>query len=1061
MKKVLLVFSFLMVFGLGSLLAQAQTVTGTVTGSGDGMPVPGVSVFLKGTTVGTVTSADGKYSLRVPDEAETIVFSFVGMETQEIAFSGQSVINVTMKDEALQMDEVVVVAYGTAKKSTFTGSAAVIDNKKLSNRSVSNVTKALDGQVAGVLTSSGGGQPGKGASIRVRGFASINASASPLYVVDGVPFDGSLSSIDPNDIESMSVLKDASAGALYGARGANGVVIITTKKGKFNTSSVDLKVTHGWSSQAIKPYDMVDQKEFVQLTYESLRNGYVYNNGYSWDAASTQAISELSSTLGGESYNPFKNYTWKTLIDPTTEQVKSDAVSAWDEDWLDEITRENAPRLEYQVSFSGGKDKSTYRVSFGYLSEDGFLKNTDFERFSGRSVVDHQVKEWLKAGLNTSLSTSTQDFSMYDKTTSANVWYTAQFMAPIYPVYMKDEAGKDLLDADGKKQLDYGVNRPKLTNFSSIGTLYDDKSDLRNDNVSTRGYISLGSDDAKYGILRGLKLNVNLGVDYRSQRAMFYYNMYHGNFSSKGGLIQKISTRLFSYTFNQLLSYKRTFANNHFFDILAGHESYSREYNYLSGTRSGLVEGIYDLEPATTVDDAHSYTTEYKIESYLARLNYNFREKYYFDASIRTDGSSRFYKDNRWGTFWSVGGNWQVGKEDFMRNLTWINTLALKVSYGVQGNDDILLDNPPADFIEKGTSNYYLWQSFYDLTYPNAGLGGAIVSSLENKDISWEKNANFNAGFESKMFDNRLAVEVEYFNRKTSDLLLKYPMALSTGFEGYNANIGDIVNNGLEFSVGGDIIRNNDFTWNTTLIGGFVKNEVKKLSGQSNQIVSGIRVNEVGKEMNTFYMAKSAGVDPATGAQLYWVYDTDDDGNKISDDYISDDYSKAATSKYYLGSRIPDLYGSINMDFKLKGFDLSVVSTYSIGGKIYDSSYRSSMEIQYVGDTWNKNALRRWQKPGDITDVPRLEFNGKYTVNDRFLIDASYLSIRNVTLGYNFSSNFLEKAKIDRLRVFVSGDNLFLFSHLDGMDPQHNFSGGTDYSYAPSRVYLVGLNLKF
>jgi TonB-linked SusC/RagA family outer membrane protein len=1017
--------------------------------SGD--PVIGASVIVKGNAaIGTVTDLDGKFSLSVPNSAATLIIKYLGKQDQEVAIASH--VSVTLHSSFSELDELIVVAYGTTKKSSFTGSAASVDKKKLANRTVSNVTKALDGQVSGVITTSGGGQPGDGASIRIRGYASINASAAPLYVVDGVPYDGSLSAINPNDIEEISVLKDASAGALYGARGANGVVIITTKKGNARGGNIELKITHGWSSRAIKPYDMVDQKDFVQLAYESLRNGYVFNNGYSWDAAGSQARADLGSTLGGDIYNPFKNYSWATLIDPATEQIRPDAVAAWNENWIDAISNNGAPRSEYQISFTGGKDKTTYLLSLGYVNEDGVLKNTNFERYSARGVIDQQVKDWLKVGLNTSLSTSKQNFSMYDETSNANVWYSAQFMAPIYPVYEKDLTGKDVLNSQGEKQLDYGKKRPKLSNFSSIGTLYDDKSNVQNDNASLRGSFTVGSDDDKFGVFQGLKLNVNFGVDYRSQSIMYYYNMFHGNFANKGGIIEKISTRLFSNTFNQLLTYKRTF-DDHTFDVLAGHESYSRQYNYLMGQKSGLVEGIYELAPATTVDDANSYQTDYRIESYLARLNYNFREKYYFDASIRTDGSSRFHKDNRWGKFWSVGANWQLGKEDFLVGNEWLNLLALKASYGIQGNDDILTST--------GASDYYLWQSFYSLTWPNAGLGGAVVSQLENKSISWEKNANLNAGIEAKLFDNRLSIELEYFNRKTTDLLLSYPMALSTGFKGYNSNVGDILNHGLEFKVGGDIIKTNDFTWNTTVMGGFVKNKVLKLTDESNQIVDGVRVIEVGKELYTYYMSKSAGVDPATGSQLYWVYDMDTDGNKVSDDYISSDYAKAANSKYYLGSRIPKLFGNINMDFKYKGFDLSLVATYSLGGKVYESLYRGVMEVMYTGDTWSKNVLRRWQQPGDITDVPRVEINGKYTVNDRFLVDASYMSLRNVTLGYTFPSKLLDKVDIQTLRVFASADNLYLFSHLDGMDPQYNFSGGTSYSYSPSRIITIGLNLKF
>jgi TonB-linked SusC/RagA family outer membrane protein len=965
-------------------------------------------------------------------------------------------VTVRLRPSESALDEVIVVAYGTAKKSSFTGSAAVIDNKKLEKRTVSNITKALDGQVPGVVTTSGGGQPGDGASIRIRGYASINASQSPLYVVDGVPFDGSVNSINPADIESMTVLKDASAGALYGARGANGVIIITTKRGKAGHTDVNVKATYGWSSRAFKRYDMVGQKDFVQLSYEALRNRYVFNNNYTWEAAKQQAIADLGANMGGEIYNPFKNYTWATIIDPGTERVRPDAVSAWNENWMDVISKKNAPRQEYQFSVTGGNDKTQSMLSFGYLKEKGVLVNTGFERFSARGAIDSQAKEWLKAGLNASLSMSKQNYMVYDASSNSNVWYSAQFMAPIYPVYMKDIEGKDVPDAFGNRQLDYGATRPKLTNFNSIGTLYDDKSYFNNDNAGARTYLTLGSDKESYGWLQGLKLTLNLGADYRSQNFMEYYNMFHGNFSNKGGLIEKGNNRIFSYTFNQLLTYKRRF-EDHTVDVLAGHESYAYRYNLLYGDKSGLVEGLYELNPATTVDGTGSYRKDYRIESYLARLNYNFREKYYFDASFRTDASSRFHKDNRWGNFWSVGANWRISEEDFIKdNAEWLNNLSLKVSYGIQGNDDILESG-------SSSSDYYLWQSFYDLTWPNAGLGGAVVTSLENKTVTWEKNANFNTGIESHWLDNRLDFSFEFFNRKTTDLLLSFPMALSTGFLGYNANVGDMVNRGFETSLSGLILTNQDWKWRLTLTASKVNNKVTNLTGDTDEIVdpsSSLRVIKVGKEISTYYLSKSAGVDPATGAQLYWVYDKDDKGN-ITKEYISSNYQKAANSKYYLGSRIPKLFGSIGTELSYRGIDLSVLTTYSLGGKIYDGLYAGSMNIMYNGDTWHKNQLRRWQKPGDITDVPRVEQNPAFASNDRFLVDASYFAIKNITLGYTLPQSLLQKADIKSLRVFGTLDNFALFSHLHGLDPQYNFTGGSGYSYAPSKTISIGLDIHF
>ena len=952
-----------------------------------------------------------------------------------------------MKTNAELLDEVMVVAYGTAKKSSFTGSASTISNEKLESRPITNVTKGLEGQATGILTTSGSGQPGESASVIIRGYGSINASSNPLYVVDGIPYDGSLSDINPSDIESMTILKDASAGALYGARGANGVIMITTKQGKEGKTNVTWRSTVGWSSRAIDEYAMVGQKDFVQLTYEALRNGYAFTNGYTWAEAEAAAREDLGGTLGGELYNPFKNYTWDNIIDPATGMVRADAQSAWNENWMDALLQKRAFRHEHQFQLSGGTEKTKYMFSLGYVNEDGILTTTNFQRYSGRANITSEVTDWFKANLNTALTHSMMNFSDYDGSSTSNVWYSAQFISPLFPMYVKDMDGNNVLGENGQPQLDYGENgRPgSYTDYNPLGGLVDDKADVRNDVASLRTGMTFGSDNDNFGVFKGLKLSVNFGMDYRNLSQKSYMNMHHGNQAAAGGLLMKYNTRMQSYTFNQLLTWSRSFGL-HNFDVLAGHEFYAYKYEYLSAGKTNLVDGILELRPGTTLYNADSYTDNYRIESWLGRFNYNYDEKYYFDASFRTDGSSRFYKDNRWGKFWSVGGNWRVSKEAFMEDVEWVNNLSLKVSYGQQGNDDL------------GT--YYAWQSLYDLSWSNSAQIGGMVSTLENKKVTWEKNNNFNVGFEAALFDNRLSINAEYYNKKTTDMLLEYPMATSTGFNGYNANVGDMRNSGFEFEIKGTPIKTNDFTWNITWMGSTVKNKVLKLTAESPEIINGIYSIKEGQEINTFYMAKSAGVDPATGAQLYWVYDKDENGNIINE-RISSDYSKAANSKYYLGSRIPTLYGSLATDFSWKGFDLNILTTYSIGGKIYDSLYAGSMNNMYYNSNWNKHAMRRWQKPGDITDVPRIEVAGKYTTNDRFLVDASYFAIKNITLGYTLPKSWLSKAHMNSVRLFASVDNLALFTHLQGMDPQYNFSGSTDYAYTPNKTWSLGVEVNF
>ena len=558
----------------------------------------------------------------------------------------------------------------------------------------------------------------------------------------------------------------------------------------------------------------------------------------------------------------------------------------------------------------------------------------------------------------------------------------------------------------------------------------------------------------RFGFLQGLKLAINFGADYNSANYMRYMNSEHGNQKNAGGLIRKSHGRTLSYTFNQLLTWTRSFGM-HNFDVLVGHEWYDYTYEYLLAGKTSLVNGIYELRPGTTLLEADSYTDKYRINSFLSRLNYNFADRYYFSASFRSDASSRFYRDNNTGSFWSVGANWRISKEKFMQGISWLDNLSFKISYGEQGNDNILHSD--------GTVNFYTWQSLYDLSYPNGDAPGGFVSTLENKEVSWEKNGNLNIGLEGTFFNSRLHASIEYFNKKTTDMLLNYPMALSTGFTGYSANVGDMRNQGWEFEVSGTPVRTKDFEWTLGWMGSILKNKVLKLTSESPEIISGVRIIKEGYELNTFYMAKAAGVDPLTGQQLYWAYKKDDNGEKIAgSDYITSDYTEANKSKYFLGSRIPKLYGSINTGLTYKGLSLTMLTTYSIGGKVYDSSYASTMDLWYASSTWNRHALRRWQKPGDITDVPRMAIaDGNQLNTDRYLIDASYFAIKNITLSYQLPQLWVSKIGLGGVRVFTSMDNVALFTHLDGMDPQYNFSGGTDYDYVPNKTVTVGLEVKF
>ena len=1046
MKK-LTYLLFCLILGIGMATAQTTKVTGTVISADDNEPIIGASIVVKGTMVGTVTDFDGAFSLDVPSSAKTLVVSYVGMKTQEIEV--KSNLRILMQTDNQSLDEVVVVAYGTAKKESFTGSAEIIKNEKIEKRTVANVSKALDGLVAGVQTTSGSGQPGSGSSVVIRGFGSIKASQNPLYVVDGIPYDGNINAINPNDIESMTVLKDASAGALYGSRGANGVVMITTKKGKDGALLVNLKANWGIASRAIPRYETMDERGYLETIFQSYKNDQIASNGLSPEAASVAALTAMGSGAKAifgtnQMYNPF-NFPIAELIDPVTGKVRSDATLRYHEDWMDEATANNPLRQEYVLNMSGSQNKTKYMFSLGYLNEDGLLKTTNFQRYTGRINVDTEYKNWLTAGLSTNFAHTKSNTSQTSTSASSNIFYSAQLMAPIFPVHQLDENGQIMYGADGAPMFDYGSTRPAgaNANFNSIATLFDDKYGTNDDNVSGRTYISLG--DLKDGPLQGLKLTANFGFDYVNRNNFTYYNPYFGNAASVKGMLAKSNYRYFSYTFNQLLTYDRKFNDKHHIDFLAGHEYYDYEVSSLSATKSGFpFGGIYELAGATTITDASSLKDSYTIESYLFRANYDYMDKYYLSASFRTDGSSRFNKDYRWGKFWSVGANWRMNNEAFLSDVDWLNNLSVKASYGVQGNDNV------------GT--LYAWQSFYDLGWPNASMSGALVSSLENTNLKWEQNGNLNVGVEAKVFD-RFSASIEWYNRKTTDMLLDYPMASSLGFDSYLKNIGSMRNTGWDITLNGRLVNTNDFTWDLTLMGSTIKNKVLHLADKP-EIISGNYIIKEGETINSFYTAKSAGVDPATGSQLYWVWDTDENGNP-GEPYISSNIKKATASKQIMGSRIPNLYGSFTNDFKYKGFDLSIMCTYSIGGKVLDSVYNTFMYGNYVGQAKHKNLERAWKQPGDITDVPKIEIGKAYPITDADLINASYLAIKNITLGYSLPTRLTKGMFMKEIRFTATADNLVLFSHLKGMDPQYNFSGGTTFVYTPSRTISFGVDVKF
>lgn len=1025
-----------------------EKITGTIKDN-NGDPVIGASIQVKNTGIGTITDYNGQFSLNNVPENGILIISYIGYDTEEIPVNKKKNLQIVMKENTKQLEEIVVVAYGTAKKSSFTGSAEVVKQDRIEKRVVADVSKALEGTVAGVQSTSGSGQPGSGASMVIRGFGSISASNTPLYVVDGVPFDGALNTINPNDIESVTVLKDASAGALYGSRGANGVVMITTKRGERddNQISINLKANWGISSRAIPKYETVNEAEYLELAFEAYKNELIYTEGIDPLLAGTQAIEVMKGMAKGvlgynEEYNPF-NMPLQELINPITGKINPTAQLKYHEDWKDELSNHNPLRQEYQLSVTGGNKKTQYMISMGYLDEVGLLQTTEFERYTGRVNIDTQAKKWFKTGFNASFAQTSTNYNSASGSVISNLWYTSQIMAPIYPVYEHNTDGSLKTDANGNKIYDYGKNRIALANSNAIALLHEDKENNTRDNLSARTYIQLSTNDDEYGIFKGFSLMANLGLDYFNTHEMSYSNPYTGNAVTTAGSLTKAVQRQLSYTFNQLLTYQRNI-RSHSLDVMIGHEYYELKQQFLGAQKTGFpFGGLYELSAAATLSGASSQTDKYAIESFLSRVNYNFAQKYYFSASFRTDGSSRFHKDSRWGKFWSLGTSWRISEESFMKKYDWVNNLTLKASFGSQGNDNI--------------GSYYAYQSLYNMGLSNGSLNGAGINSLENKDLKWEKNENLNIGIEARLF-NRLSLTAEFFNKHTKDLLLNMPKATSSGFDAYPANIGSMRNMGLDVTATVDILKNSDLKWTLIAMGSHIRNKILKLADKP-EIISGSNIFKEGETVNSFYLPISAGVDPLTGNQLYWV-DHDKNSNIVSK-YKTDDVTLTANSREIVGNRIPDLYGSITNDFSYKGIDFSILTTYSIGGEMLDGVYGSMMNVGYKGYVWHKNALRRWQQPGDITDIPKIMWDQQLRVTDKDLINASYFAIKNITLGYTFPKDWLTKIKMDNIRVYATANNLALFSHLKGMDPQYNFTGTVGYTYTPSRTYSIGIDIKF
>lgn len=1072
MKKFLLTLCCIGLLAIQVLQAQVRQVSGTITEAGNNQPIPGATVVVKGTSVGTVTGVDGKYRLDVPQNAKTLVFSFVGMKSAEMAVSG-SVLNVALEPDVIGIEEVIAVAYGTAKKGSFTGAATQIGSEKIAARPVTNISKAIEGAMSGVQVSSGTGQPGSGQSIRIRGFGSVNASNDPLYIVDGVPFSGNISNINSDDIETISILKDAASSALYGNKAANGVVLITTKKGAAGRSTFNIKLTQGFSERAIPEYDRVDAFDYYPLMWEAYRNQlyYVTSNKPTLEVANQRASGLVSGVNGIKymlGYNIF-NVPDNAIVG-VDGKINPDASIlpgyTDDLDWYKPIKR-TGKRSDFNVSYGGGTKESDYFASLGYTNEEGFMIGSDFERITARINVNVQPEKWLKTGLNLSGTNSESNETDTGSSTGyVNPFFFARNIGPIYPVYAHNPTTGDyLLDANGDKIYDLGnlsqYSIPARPAGASVGrhVVAETLLNVRN---AERSQLD-GKTYVDISFLNGFKFTANFATSLYNYRYNRFDNKIVGDGSpaGRGGKNSELTT---TNTFNQLLTYNKS-VGRHAFDALLAHESYAYKYKYLYGFRQGLVvDGNIELINFTTTNELTSYTSEYHSEGYFSRVNYNFDNKYFASASFRRDGSSKFFKDVRWGNFWSVSAAWRLDKESFIQSLPFVDLLKIRTSYGQVGNDS-------------GISNY-AWQALYGLDYNNAYEAGALQNSLKSEELVWEQNANFDVALEFGLL-KRIRGTVEFFHRQSSNLLFAVPKPLSSGITSRDENVGTLYNRGIEADISVDIIKSNKFNWTLSAYATAFKNEFTKLPQA--EIISGTKKLMVGHSLYDYWLREWKGVNPDDGRALYRAnptnYATDKaafDANPTSTGIL--DYKIAGTDTltfntnkanyHYAGSAIPDLFGSVTNEFSYGNFDLQVMLTYQLGGQVYDGTYASLMDPGNYGNAIHTDMLKRWQKEGDITDVPRMDGNSTNrtyfsAASDRWLTDASYLNIKSVTLSYNIPTSLMKKIDMSNCRLFASGENLWLFSARKGMSVQQSFDGVTSNTYTPTRIISFGLNLTF
>ncbi|TKG94811.1 TonB-dependent receptor [Puteibacter caeruleilacunae] len=1019
--------------------AQRESkINGIVFNSENGQALPGATIVEKGTQNGIVTDINGRFNLELKNGSGFIVVSFIGMETEEIPISNEEM-RISLKPKLVNVDDVVVVAYGKQVRRAMTGSQSSLGAFEIKDQRVISAANLLQGTATGVHVINSIGQPGEHPDIRIRGISSVNASAAPLIVVDGIVFDGNLSNLSTSDIESINVLKDASSAALYGSRGANGVILITTKQGKQGEAIIQVNSSVGISKRAVSDYDVVSSADYMKLAWEALSNEGMDANEAN---PGSYASEELVSRLG---YNPYG------INQPVNEngELNDQAKLLWETDWVDQLTRDEAMHQQVDLSIQGGSEKTNYYVSGSYLSQDGMVIKSNFERFTGRVQVESNVRDWLKVGMRNNFSYSLQNYPEQSGSSLYNNISWARELPGIYPLYQRDADGELKFDQYNQPMYDFGVpvKGQAINDDRPVKSLSNLVATTRLDDYKRKRYYTSFNGYTDIKLCKHLTLHSNFATELYLYNISDYNNPENGPGEAVNGRVRKDKNTTTSWTWYNQLAYDRSFGDHKVGAMLTSEAyQYKLEYQTSQGTNFPFP-GLKELDSAATVEKMSGSSDKSRLASWLGRFSYGYRDRYFVETSIRRDQSSRFGKDHRMGTFASVGAGWIISEEDFFPKNDWVQYLKLRGSYGELGNND--LQN------SQGNSIYFPYLSTFSTGYDDLENPGVYLSSLANPSITWESMGILNIALDFSLLKDRIHGNIEWYQKTTSDMLFMRPLPPSVGVPSIAENVGEVRNSGVEVFLEGRIINRHDFQWTASLNMSWLNNEITELPQE--EIIDDHFVLREGMSLYSFYLPKYEGVDPETGKALYKTIDDLDDA------MYTDDYD--AAKKVYSGSALPKFYGGFQNRIQYKGFDFGCLVNFSVGAKVLDTDYAGLMHgFSRMGYQVSSDIKQRWQKAGDVTDIPRLDISdGNVSLaSNRFVFNNDYLRLRNITLGYTVNKRLLTPVKaINSLRLYVQADNVLTLSSHDGMDPEQGIEGLTNSRSTALKGYTFGVNIGF